>query len=541
MREIPALAALKSGTFRGFWTANMLSNLGTLIQTVGAGWLMTSLTASRDMVALVQSSATLPILLFSLLAGALADSMDRRRVMLGAQIAMFATASCLALLAWAGLVTPWLLLLFTFLLGSGMALHIASWQASLGDILPRETLHSAILLNSIGFNLMRSVGPAIGGAIVALAGAPFAFAANAASYLLLILALLRWPGKRPDRALPRETIGRAISAGLGYVAMSPHIGVVLLRAFTFGLSASAVLALLPLVAREVLGGTPLTYGLLLGCFGVGAIGGALGSSRLGRHFRNEGIVRLAFLGFACCCLALASGLGLAVSGLGLLLAGASWVSALSLFNVSIQLSTPRWVVGRALSSYQAANFGGMAIGGWIWGSVAEAWDTQGALAWAAAALCTAALVGLRLPVPQPSTANLDPLNRFSEPEVELDLRQRSGPLVVMVDYRIAQADVPEFLSLMAGRRRVRIRDGARRWALLRDLEQPELWTESYHVPTWVDYLRHNQRRTQADADLSDRLRALHRGPDAPQVHRMIERQTVPRHDDMPLKHPPPLH
>ena len=537
MPPSPAVAAFGSPVFRRFWFATLLSNFGTLIQTVGAGWMMTTLTDSRDMVALVQTSSTLPVMLFSLLSGALADSVDRRRLMLGAQVFMLATAVVLAGLAFAGLLTPWLLLLLTFLLGTGNAVHIASWQASVGDIVPREQIHSAVLMNSIGFNMMRSVGPAIGGAIVAAFGAAVAFVLNALSYVALIAALSVWKRPPTDRHLPREPIGAAISAGLRYVAMSPNILVVLARAFLFGLSAVIVVALLPIVARETLEGTPVTYGILLGCFGLGAIGTAVLNQRLSRGRSNEAMVRIACLAFATCCLILAGSRTLALSCVGLLLAGASWVMALSLFNVTVQLSTPRWVVGRAMSLYQAATFGGMSLGAWVWGLLAEAYGTPAALLLAAATLAATAAAGLWLRVPQPPDLDLDPLGRFSEPELRLDLRQRSGPIMVMVDYRIAQEAVPEFLSLMAARRRIRIRDGARHWALLRDLENPETWTESYHVATWVEYVRHNERRTKSDAEITERLRALHRGPGLPVVHRMIERQTVPRHDDTPVKYP----
>jgi len=154
---------------------------------------------------------------------------------------------------------------------------------------------------------------------------------------------------------------------------------------------------------------------------------------------------------------------------------------------------------------------------------------------AAVFLFCGALVGMRSPLPDFSNLNLDPLNRFKEPPLRLDLRQRSGPIMIMVDYEIAQSDVPEFLMAMNERRRIRIRDGAQQWALLRDLENPDIWSETYHVPTWVEYVRHHERRTQADAEVSDRLLSLHRGENGPKVHRMIERQTVSLHDDMPLK------
>ncbi|MDI6835035.1 MAG: MFS transporter, partial [Rhizobiaceae bacterium] len=198
----------------------------------------------------------------------------------------------------------------------------------------------------------------------------------------------------------------------------------------------------------------------------------------------------------------------------------------------VQLSTPRWVVGRALSLYQTATFGGMATGSWLWGHVAETNGVGHALLVSALVMIVGVAIGFRFPMPPFASLDLDPLNRFNEPELRLDVKPRSGPIVVQIDYEIDDDDVHEFLSLMAERRRIRLRDGARNWALMRDLESPEVWTETYHTPTWVDYVRHNQRRTKADAETSDRLLALHRGTSKPRVHRMIERQGIPPADDV---------
>ncbi len=503
--------------------------------------MMTAISDSRNMVALVQASATLPIMMFSLAAGALADNVDRRRIMLTAQGFMLAVSAALAVFALAGLLSPWLLLAFTFLIGCGTALNNPSWQASMGDIVPRDDLHSAVALNSMSFNLMRSIGPAIGGVIVAAAGAATAFAINAASYIFLIAALVRWQPRSVPRTLPREAIGPAISAGLRYVAMSPNLMKVMLRGFLFGLAAISVLALLPLVARNLVQGDAVIYGVMLGCFGLGAICGVLISPRLRQGVGNEVIVRGAFVVFALSAVILALSREIWISCAALLFSGACWVLALSLFNVTVQLSTPRWVVGRALALYQTATFGGMAGGSWLWGVTADNYGLDRALIASGVVLMVGALVGLRLALPEFGVLDLDPLDRFSEPQLRLDLTSRSGPIMVMVDYMIAQDDVSAFLSAMTQRRRIRIRDGARQWALLRDLENPNVWTESYHVPTWVEYVRHNQRRTKADGEVSDRLLALHRGPEPPRVHRMIERQTVPTRDDMPLKVHPEMH
>ncbi len=521
-----ALAPFKHSIFRSVWFASLASNFGGLIQSVGAAWMMTAISNSADMVALVQASTALPIMLFSLASGAIADNYNRRKVMLTAQAFMFAVSIALTLAAYFGFLTPWLLLSFTFLLGCGTALNNPSWQASVGDMVPRSDLPAAVSVNSMGFNLTRSVGPAIGGIIVAAAGAAAAFAVNAVSYLPLLFVLSRWKQKETPSTLPRETLGIAMTAGLRYVAMSPNIEKVLLRGFVFGFTAISVLALLPLVARDIVQGGPLLYGVLLGAFGIGAVGGALINAWLRQKLSSEWIVRLGFMGFAICATVAALSQMAWLTCAALLIGGGSWVISLSLFNVTVQMSTPRWVVGRALSLYQTATFGGMALGSWIWGVIAEDHGAGQALLASAALMIAGAALGLKwFTLPEQTSLNLDPLNRWKEPHLALDVKPRSGPIVIMIEYVIRLEDTAEFLDAMAERRRVRRRDGARQWTLARDLENPELWMETYHTPTWVEYVRHNQRITHADAIIGERVRKLHSGAEPPRVHRMIERPT----------------
>ncbi|MBB3655740.1 MFS family permease [Rhizobium sp. BK650] len=534
-------APLRHETYRSIWFASLASNFGGLIQAVGAAWMMTSITSSEDMVALVQTSTALPIMLFSLISGALADNYDRRRIMMTAQSAMLVASILLTACAFVGWITPGLLLFFTFLIGCGTALNNPSWQASVGDMVPRADLPNAVTLNSMGFNITRSVGPAIGGAIVAAAGAAAAFAVNALSYVALIYALFRWRPTTPASSLPREALGSAIFAGMRYISMSPNLEKVLLRGLVFGIGASSIQALLPVVALDLVSGGPLTYGFMLGAFGIGAIGGAVLSNRLRDMVSSETIIRLAFLGFALSAVIAALSPSAVLTSAGLLIAGACWVSALSLFNTIVQLSTPRWVVGRSLSLYQTVTFGGIAGGSWLWGIAANNYGLSNALLMSAVVLLSGVVIGLRFPMPAFASLNLDPLNRFIEPALGLDITPRSGPIVVQVDYQIADEDLAEFMALMGERRRIRIRDGARHWALMRDLQSPGLWTETYHTPTWVEYIRHNQRRTQADAENTDRLRALHRGDGMPGVRRMIERQAIPPVDDVFHKAPIDLH
>jgi MFS family permease len=532
------LAPLRHPNFRLIWTATLVSNLGSLIQGVGAAWKMAELTPSEGMVALVQASTTLPIMVLAVMAGAFADNFDRRRVMLAAQSFMFVVSILLSIAAWFDLLGPWSLLCFTFLLGLGSAMHLPSWQASMRDLVPREDLAAAITLNSMSFNLMRSVGPALGGLIVASAGAPAAFALNAVSYLAVIYALLTWGHRPEERSLPAERLGSAIWAGLRYVTLSPNLVRVMTRAFLFGVAAVAVMALLPVVTRDRMGGDATIFGMMLGVFGLGAIGGALASPTVRRIATIETIVAGSFLAFAAGAVILGAATHPWMAVPGLLIAGAAWVLALSHFNVSTQLATPRWVVGRALAIYQTMAFGGMAVGAWIWGALSESVSVPAALYSAAGVMVVGAVLGRVMPMPGLNDVNLDPANRFNAPALRLDLRARSGPIMVMIDWEISPARTDEFLVLMADRRVIRRRDGARQWVLLRDLENPDIWVESYHVATWVEYLRHNQRRTQADSVNGDRLLALHRGPERPRVHRMIERGTVPLRDDLPPLDPP---
>ncbi|MET0532393.1 MAG: MFS transporter [Microvirga sp.] len=520
-----SLSPFRHRIFLTVWLASLASNFGGLIQSVGAAWLMTSIGASADLIALVQASLTLPIMLFSLMAGAIADNFDRRKLMIASQFFLLAVSVALTLFAYFGLVTPWLLLTFTFLVGCGTAFNGPAWQSLVGEMVPRSDLPAAIALNSMGFNIARSVGPALGGFIVATAGAFTAFAINAFSYIGLILVLVRWQPVSIPRVLPPESLGTAMAAGIRYVAMSPNLGVVLLRGAVFGLAAISVQALMPLIARDLIRGGPLTFGLLLGSFGVGAVGGALLSARLRQAMSLETLVRIAFISFAICAAVAGMSTIAFVSIAAMSLGGASWVLALASFNATVQLSSPRWVVGRALALYQMATFGGMAFGSWIWGMAAEQYGTSNALLISAAVLLAGAALGLRFALPELKALNLDPLNRWAEPDVALDVRTRSGPIVVTIEYDIRETDTVAFLAVMAERRRIRRRDGARHWTLLRDLENPEIWIERYHSPTWLEYVRHNQRQTHADASVGDRLRALHKGPNSPRVRRMIERQT----------------
>jgi MFS family permease len=511
--------------FRAIWFANLLSQFGGMIQSVGAAWMMTSLGASPQIIALVQTSMTLPIMLMSLPAGAMADSLDRRWVMLAAQTCMLCTSAALAVCAGLGVLTPWMLLGFTFALGLAGALNIPSWQASVGDMVPRTALPNAVAMNSMGFNLARSLGPALGGMIVAAAGAAAAFMINSLTYFGLLFVLARWRPERPAQGA-RERLHHAVAAGIRYVAMSPNILRVLLRGSLFGFAASALPALMPVVARDLIGGGPLVFGALSGAFGVGAVTGAFFGGRLRRRFSTETILRGAGLSIVLGAAIIAFSHNQIITMAGFAFTGAGFILGLSTFNVTVQMASPRWVVGRALSVYQMATFGGMALGSGVFGGVTEHYGVSMGMLAAAGAQLASVAVGLVLPLPNAEALDLDLHGRWSEPQTTLPVEPRSGPVYVSITYRIPEDRLPTFTAAMVERGRIRKRDGAQGWRLMRDLAEPEIWVESYHAPTWADYVRHNQRGTNADIENGALLRSLHSGDTPPVVTRMLERQSA---------------
>lgn len=510
--------------FAAIWIATLVSTFGSLIQSVGASWLMLSIAPSADMVALVQTSTTLPIMLLSLVAGAISDIWDRRRLMLIAQGIMLAVSVALALATWRGHITPWMLLTFTFILGCGVALYGPAWQSSVGEQVPRELVPNAVALNSLGFNIARTVGPAIGGAIVAAFGPGFAFAINAVSYIGLIIVLSSWKREPPRRTLPPESLGVAMLAGLRYARLSPTLVAIFVRAMIFGFMGSAVWALMPLVARDLVAGGAITYGVLLGAFGGGAVVGALTIASLRQRMSNEALVRVASVLFGLGTIAVAMSTWLATTMLALLAAGAAWVISLSTFNTSVQVSSPRWVVGRSVAIYQMVTFGGLAIGSWVWGEVAHTSSLRTSLLAAGCGMLASILLGRWLRTPQAESLDLESL-RVGSPALlpKVDVVAQSGPVVINVEYQVALEDRIAFAAAILDLQRVRRRDGARGWTLLQDMDHPEVWIERFHSPTWVAHLRRRLRLTKADRDIEERVRRYHRGEHPPRVIRYLER------------------
>jgi len=407
------LLPLRQPVFRRIWCASLLSNFGLLIQGVGSAWAMTQLTSAPQMVALVQSALMLPTMLFSLVAGALADMYDRRKVALCALCLALAGASMLVLISRLHLITPPVLLLFCFMIGSGQALFGPAWQSSVSEQVPPNALATAVGLNSVSYNIARSFGPAIGGVVVAVGGSIAAFAINALFYVPLLVVLLLWRRVREVPRLPPERLTEAVSSGIRYVMHSPPIRTVLVRTVAVGLTGGVVLALLPLVARQILHGDARVYGSMLGMFGAGAVLGALGISAGRNRSTPESAVRINTLVLAGAVIVIGLSHWLPVTGFALIVAGTSWLSLANAFNVSVQMLAPRWVAGRTLATYQAAISGGVAIGSWIWGLLAGLWNVGYAMACAGIVISLLPLLARWLPMP------LIPSRTFFHPSATL--------------------------------------------------------------------------------------------------------------------------
>ena len=385
-----ALAPFRYPAFRAIWIANLASNMGSMIQSVGAAWLMTELTKSHLLIALVQAGATIPILLLGVFAGAIADNYDRRRVMLAAQTGMLLVSAALTVTTYAGAITPLLLLFFTLAVGAGTALNGPAWQASVRIQVGPKDLPQAIALNSIAFNLARSAGPALGGLLISITGPAPAFALNAVSYLALIVVLLRWP---PEVDPPkRSPMLASIATGVRFCVQSDPVRRILIRGFIFGVPAIAFQALLPSLVRDRLHGTETVYGLCLAAFGTGSIIAALFVGNLRRRWGSDRIVSASSLVYAGAMLPVALTQHLPAILVAAFVAGMAWVSVLTTLNVAMQLRSPEAILGRCMAIYQAVTFGAMALGAWLFGMIADLWTLAAAVLVAAGWLTLSAIV-----------------------------------------------------------------------------------------------------------------------------------------------------
>jgi predicted MFS family arabinose efflux permease len=474
------------------------------------------------MVALVQTALMLPLMLISVPAGAAADMFDRRKVALTGLGAAIVFASGLMALAVLGLTTPWTLLAFCSLIGAGVAFYGPAWQASVREQVSAEHLPAAVALGSISYNVARSFGPALGGAIVLAAGAQAAFAITAVAYLPLFAALFFWRRKPPPARLPPERMDRAIISGWRYVFHAPPIRILLIRALIYGLVAAAPAALIPVVARDLLNGGPGIYGLLLGVSGVGAVGGALLTGPARHRLSGEQTVSLCTVASGLMVIVIGVSHSATLTALAMFVIGGTSMLLSTIMNLAVQLSAPRWVTARALSLFQSALTGGVAIGSWIWGRLALDHGVGPAIIVSGLALIAMPLLARFLPIPNVLGAESEPLDQGHDPEVALAITLRSGPVVIELDYDVDPAEARQFYDIMLKVQSARQRNGAFDWSLSRDLADPAIWTERYICPTWGDYLRLRTRFTHADRSLHEQALGFHRGS-SQSIRRKLER------------------
>lgn len=401
-----ALAPFGYPAFRAIWTANLVSSIGSVMQAVAAAWLMTELTTRHVLVALVQASSTIPILLMAVPAGAIADSHDRRLVMLWAQGFMLVVSAVLSVLGYAGAIVPSSLLLLTLMVGLGTALNGPAWQASVRMQVDHADLPQAIAINAIAFNLARSLGPALGGLVISLGSVNLAFALNAVSYVAMIVVLARWRPVVPPTA--PQPIGQAMAEGIRFCMGSGPIMRVLLRAGLFGFGAAGFQALLPVMVRGPIHGDQISYGLVVGAFGLGSVSAALFVSRLRRRIGSENVVGLATLVFVAGQVILSEVHAAGPAMLAALIAGAGWVATMTSLNVAMQLRSPEALLARCMAIYQAVAFGGMALGAWAWGSLADRLGLQPALRLAACWLLLTLILRLFAPMPARDEGRITP-------------------------------------------------------------------------------------------------------------------------------------
>src|SRR5712692_1730142 len=458
---------LRTPLFRNLLLADVMSDIGTFMQTVGAAWLMVSLGAGPMYVALTQTASALPFFVFALPAGAIGDIVDRRRLILYTEFWMVGVATVLAVATIMGLISPWLLLVLTFALSAGDAIETPTWRAVLPELVSKEDLPAASALNGIEFNFARAVGPALAGFVIAFAGIGTAFLLNTLSFFGVILVVARWKRAAVRRTTPPESVTGATVAAIRYVRYSPAVRIVLLRAGTAMFFASGLLALLPSIAHRI-NGSPVGYGMLLGGFGFGAVLGALVMQRARSRWSADVIVSVGIAVFGLTTIAAGALRDLTLLAALMLIGGAAWISFISLFNVQVLNQTPDWVRARVLAVSMLVFQGAVAAGSATWGAVAARDGLGKALLWAGVGTILSTILGLFLRLPDESI-DLTAWNHWRLPLV-VAADTDGGPVLVTVEYHVNPERLSEFIKTMRQYGRVRRRDGASRWGICRDLE-----------------------------------------------------------------------
>ena len=513
-----AYSPLKFQTFRFFWLASLGSNIGTWINVIASGWVMTDLSPSPVMVSMVQAAASLPMVLFALAAGALTDIVDRRRYLLATQIWMALAAATLALLSGIDQLDTWNLLILTFAMGIGASMATPAMNVTAPELVPRNLLPQAVALSSLSMNLSRSIGPAIGGMMLSQLGPWAAYSLNAISFIGMIVMLWHWKPEPEERSLPPERFFQALRAGLRYTRMASPFRAVLIRSTAFIVFTISAWALLPLIARNELAGGPTTYGFLLTFVGIGAVSAVMVLPRLQAHVSRDHLVLVASIVYAFTIMALATIRSETVLYGVMVIAGAAWVSVLSSLQVAAQISVPTWVRGRALSLYIMVISAGMVFGSLLWGWFAAQAGIPAALLASAVGAVVAALVARRFSLGAREAPDLAPSDHWApHPPAAEELDRARGPVLVTIEYEIALDQRVAFLDAMQPLGALRRRDGAFAWGIFEDIAIPGRYVELFQHDSWLDHLRQHTRVTREDQPIQENVLRFHIGSETPKV------------------------
>ncbi|ENG8678821.1 MFS transporter [Enterobacter hormaechei] len=511
---------LSQPVFRMLWIATVVSNVGSWMSDVGINWSMLTLSADPLDIALVQAASSLPMFLFALPSGVMADIVDRRKYLLFSQLWVFIAAAGLTLLSFTGHVTPTVLLAATFLLSVGAAMSSPPFQAIVPDLVSKPELGSAVALNSLGVNISRAIGPALGGFLLSLAGPWMVFALNALSVMGVAWVLWRWRPAPSVQRLPPEHFFSAVRSGIRYVHAAPVLRNVLVRTVAFFVFGSAGWALLPLVASRELGLGPAGYGVMLACIGLGAIAGAILLPRLRQRLNADRLMVAASLTFAITMLALAFVRHFWLLNLFEFFTGFAWIAVLSTLNLGAQRSAARWVKARALAVYLTVFFGSMTAGSAVWGQIASQFGTPTSLVVATLGMVLASTTVFRWKLEKDPDLNLD-LSGQPLDGVEIELPNERGPVLVSHEYIIDPQNAKAFLQAVHELRRVRRRAGAMSWAVYEDIERPGLFIETFLMGSWIEHLRQQERHTMNDLLLQSRVLAFHQGTTSPAIRYLV--------------------
>lgn len=503
-----AWSPLRIPVFRMLWVATLASNIGTWMHDIGASWLMTSLSPSPVMVALIQTATTFPIFLLAMPAGALADILDRRSYLIGVQIWLALVAGLLGFLTLTGITSAWSLVALTFAMGIGSAMMMPAWAAITPELVPRAELQSAIALNGLGINVARATGPALAGLIISFAGPGAVFVLNALSYFLVIIALVRWQRQAPISELPSERFFSALRTGFRFARHAPDLQAAVMRGLGFFLFASASWALLPMLVKSLANGGPHIFGILVACIGAGAVTGAFVLPRLREKMSRDRLVAWATVVYASAMVAMATFHQLIFLCLAMTVSGIAWISVLASLQVAAQMALPNWVRSRGLAVFMALIMGSMALGSLLWGKVAEMTSISEALMIAAGGAVVAIAFTWRWRIGGIEKINLTPSMHWPSPMVHDAVTHDRGPVFVTIQYKVRSDKVGDFLNIIRELGKRRRRDGAFSWGVFEHTENPNQFIEFFSIESWLEHLRQHERVTEADRVLQAQLRAL---------------------------------